>query len=285
FVLDGVDIIPQSDSGERDQNSEPSIAVAPVNPMQMVAGSFGGPLTIPSGSELFFKSSDGGATWSNFDTFLKGEDKSIAWSADGSAVLVANLVTGTIVTNSVDGSSLKEIEDYAGSNKNDQPWIRTGPSNHVYVAFNDDGRAAGSGSTGNGGTASVLVSTDGGTDYKPVVVDRVGTNFKDDPAVRLAVNGDRVYAVFNRWINLVEDSANGKRFESQLVVVRSDDGGADEFKALGFDTVTEQAGNGVTAADHVDALALGQNTSLTLGQERAGGGLAIAVDPNNADHV
>jgi hypothetical protein len=41
FVLRLVDIIPQSDSGETAQNSEPSIAVNPVNPMQMIAGTFG----------------------------------------------------------------------------------------------------------------------------------------------------------------------------------------------------------------------------------------------------
>jgi hypothetical protein len=93
--------------------------------------------------------------------------------------------------------------------------------------------------------------------------------------VRVAVNGDKVYAVFNRWVSQVEDSANGQRYFTQLVVVRSDDAGADQFDALG---------SGVTVP-HIDAFADKENTSLTLGQERAGGGLAIAVDPNNVDHV
>ena len=35
-----VDIVPNSDSSETEQNSEPSIAVNPLNPMQMIAGAF-----------------------------------------------------------------------------------------------------------------------------------------------------------------------------------------------------------------------------------------------------
>src|SRR5262249_19937463 len=72
----------------------------------------------------------------------------------------------------------------------------------------------------------------------------------------------------------------------QLVVVRSDDGGEDDFEALG------PGGNGVTAATHIAVFSNPDlnnppiSTPLTIGQERiAGGDLAIAVDPNNANHV
>ena len=77
-----VDIIPATDSGETDQNSEPSIAVNPVDPMQMFAGTFG---TLGSGlnPNPFFVSTDGGTTWSNFG-IIHDDDKSIAWKADGS---------------------------------------------------------------------------------------------------------------------------------------------------------------------------------------------------------
>jgi hypothetical protein len=37
-----VDIIPNSDSSETQQNSEPSIAVNPLNPSQVIAGAFTG---------------------------------------------------------------------------------------------------------------------------------------------------------------------------------------------------------------------------------------------------
>jgi hypothetical protein len=79
-----VDLIPGSDSREVDQNSEPSIAVNPVDPLQMFAGAF-----IFDGTDSpFFVSTDGGGTWSIFGS-IEHHDKSIAWKADGSGVLVA----------------------------------------------------------------------------------------------------------------------------------------------------------------------------------------------------
>ena len=38
-----VDIIPKNDSAETAQNSEPSLAVDPLDPTQMIAGVFGDP--------------------------------------------------------------------------------------------------------------------------------------------------------------------------------------------------------------------------------------------------
>jgi hypothetical protein len=278
FVFRVVDIIPHDDSKEANQNSEPSIAVNPVNPLQMFAGSFG-PEGSPFNHNPFFLSTDGGATWTSFGT-LDDDDKSIAWKADGSAILVTPLVGDPIDTYSVtvtDSGFGSPINHYVGSNDNDQPWVRTGPSDHVYVAFNDLGASGGK-------TASVNVSPTGGTSYTTVTLDRIGGSApgaaQDDPAVRLAVNGGRVYAVFDRWTSTVENDANGQRYNSDLVIVRSDNGGADGFTAIGA------GGNGITAANHIGVFADAQNTPLTIGQERiAGGDLAIAVDPNNADHV
>jgi hypothetical protein len=69
------------------------------------------------------------------------------------------------------------------------------------------------------------------------------------------------------------------------VVVKSADAGADGFTALGAN------GNGVQVAAPIVVFAPPSmselvNTPLTLGQNRAGaGGTAIAVDPNDANHV
>jgi hypothetical protein len=109
FVFRVVDIIPQSDSGESAQNSEPSIAVNPVNPAQMITGAFG------DGLPPFFISTDGGTTWSIFGT-LFNNDKSIAWKVDGSAVLVATMIGmpdfGPINTH----SAFTQLNNYVGSN-------------------------------------------------------------------------------------------------------------------------------------------------------------------------
>ena len=74
-------------------------------------------------------------------------------------------VGGPIMTH----EGLTQINDYVGSNKNDQPWIRTGPDDHVYIAYNDLGNF---GAAGGGKTASVLVSTDGGKTSRPVIPGR-----------------------------------------------------------------------------------------------------------------
>jgi hypothetical protein len=69
-----VDIVPNSDSSETEQNSEPSIAVNPLNPMQMIAGAF----VASSDNEPYYLSINGGGTWTDYGTTLN-EDKSIAW--------------------------------------------------------------------------------------------------------------------------------------------------------------------------------------------------------------
>src|SRR5262249_39750413 len=148
------------DSAEEIQNAEPSIAVNPANPMQMVIGAFGGGNPVPNNP--YFVSNDGGATWFDFGS-IDHLDKSIAWTPDGSAVLTAVLIGSHIDTYSAasalvtsGGNFGSVINDYVGSDDNDQPWLRTG-SNRVYLAFNDDG--------GPVETGSINVSTDGGLSY------------------------------------------------------------------------------------------------------------------------
>jgi len=266
-----VDVVPQVDSAESDQNSEPSIAVNPTNWQQMIVGSFGG-------GTPYFLSLDGGSTWSPFGTLVTS-DKTIAWALDGSMVLTATLPDelGAIDTYSEtvsDNNFGSPINHFVGNDKNDQPWIITGPNNQVDVAYNDLGAPQGK-------TASVLFSVDGGSHYTSFTLDRVGAAAgQDDPAVRLAGNGNTVYAVFDRWNTTIQDDSSGARHDSQLIVLRSDDGGADGFTALGA------GGNGVQVASNIAVFADKTNTSLTLGQERiAGGDIAIAVDPNNANNV
>src|SRR5205085_11812269 len=77
-----VDVIPNSDSSEALQNSEPSLGVNPLNPSQMIAGTFGnGP---------YFKSTNGGTIWSGYGN-LAIIEKSIAWRQDGVAALNTTL--------------------------------------------------------------------------------------------------------------------------------------------------------------------------------------------------
>jgi hypothetical protein len=97
--------------------------------------------------------------------------------------------------------------------------------------------------------------------------------------VREAVNGDTVYAAFVRWTNQISNTPDGATYDSQVVVVKSVDAGADGFTALGAN------GNGVQVADPIVGFTSSGNNSLSLGQNRAGANSAIAVDPNDANHV
>ena len=242
--LNVVDIIPNIASAESEQNSEPSLAVDPFDPRQMIAGTFG------SGTP-YFKTINFGTTWSHYGN-LDTEDKTLAWAQDGSAALTATLFSLSPTTSEINTYSGTSAGSNFGSPINtfnpspshdmDQPWMRTGRSNYVYVTYNDL-------SATGGKTASVLVSSDGGSHYTSFTLDRVGGTApfgfaQDAPTVRSAVNGNTVYAVFTRWNTVVEDDSDGARLGAQVVIVRSDDGGTDGFTAFG-------TGDGVQRHDHV----------------------------------
>src|SRR5215510_2571429 len=85
-----VDVIPSSQSGEEQQNSEPSIAVNPNNQNQMIVGAFTSifsPAPINS-TTPFFISNNGGTIWADFGS-LQTLDKSIAFN--GSTPLATTL--------------------------------------------------------------------------------------------------------------------------------------------------------------------------------------------------
>jgi hypothetical protein len=249
------DIIPFRESSETDQSAEPSLAVDPLDPRQMIAGAFANGLNEP-----YFMSTNGGTAWSDYGT-IANIDKSLAWLQDGSAALTVALLNNAISTYSgtIGGSNFgSAINTYNPGHDLDQPWIRTGPSNNVYVPYNDltDRGSADDGGTGNGETAFVLVSSNGGSTYSAVSVDRFGTTtLQDAPSVRLAVNGNTVYAVFTHWTSTLDTDGSGEtRYNSDVVMPTS-----------WFADTT--------------------NAPLTLGQERTSADIAIAVDPNNAQHV
>jgi hypothetical protein len=134
-----VDVIPSSDSSETDQNSEPSLAVNPKNTSQIIVGAFGPSATLDT---PYFLSTNGGTSWTDYAN-LSTSDKSLAWTADGTSILTATLTySGDISTYSGTTTSSgfgTAINTYAPVTPDDldQPWIRTGPSNHVYVAYNN----------------------------------------------------------------------------------------------------------------------------------------------------
>jgi hypothetical protein len=92
--------------------------------------------------------------------------------------------------------------------------------------------------------------------------------------VRQAVNGSTVYAAFTRWGTPSIDPVTGNvTFSgSQVVVTKSTNSGA-------------TFSGGTVAATATGYFSGTDNSNMTLGQERDASDLAIAVDPNNANHV
>ena len=267
-VINVVDVIPNSDSSETFQNSEPSLGVNPLDPSQMIAGTFG------SGTP-YFKSINGGAIWSDYGN-LSTVDKSIAWRQDGVAGLTATLAFTGVGNNTqistfsgtVAGSNFgAPINVFNPAQFLDQPWIRTGPSGQTYETYNHLGNTGGR-------TASIRVSSDNGATFAtPITLETVNPAAgQDAPSVRQAANGSTVYAAFTRW-GTPSAVTGGTLFPgSQVVVVKSTNSGGS------FST-------GASAATTTGYFANASNTPVTLGQERTSSDLAIAVDPNNANHV
>jgi hypothetical protein len=279
-VTDVVDVIPNAASAETDQNSEPSLAVNPLNSNQLIVGTFGN-----GNPALFWASTNGGGAWSDFGTALGPGvfvgDKTLAWRQDGVAALAATLNVAT--TPPPPALPTGSISVFQGGATNfgsavfttpvaillDQPWLRTGPSGQTYLAYNNIGNAAGQ-------TASIRVSSTNGSTFSPqVTLETVSpAGGQDAPSVRQAVNGSTVYAAFTRWGTASKDPASGNLTfsSSQVVVTKSTNSGA-TFSA------------GTVAATPTGYFSNTDNSNMTLGQERVASDLAIAVDPNNANHV
>jgi uncharacterized repeat protein (TIGR01451 family) len=271
-----VNAIPNNMSGESDQNSEISIGVNPTNQSQMVIGVFGN-LSNPA---PYFTSADGGNTWS----FLQGIndfDKSINWAPSGTAYITPleniGFFSDTISVYSspspATGVPFTQIpSSVLSTDFNDQPWVRTTTVNgvdHIYMTFNDLSLTPNS--------ATVEFSVDGGNTWTQTTLEQGNPGAgQDAPCVRSAVNGNTVYAGFIRW---TADNGNGT-FASQVVVVKDTSGGTGGFTALGPLGTTV-----ATTTTPFSPFASGGGPPPTLGSERVGSDLYLAVDPNNANHL
>ena len=257
-----VDVVPSSMNTETGQNSEPNIAVNPANASQVLISAFG----TSSSSNPLFLTTNGGTSWSNFQN-LATADTSLAWSSSGTAYL-SHL--------SSDGASLLVMKSTnpgggipfantgtaytPGGGGPDQPWIQAnnvGGVDHVYVTFNDLSQST--------KTASVRLSTDGGSTFTNKIVEKTIPPFgQDGAAVRLALNGATVYTAFQRWSS---QNASGDIIGS-IVVEKDTNNGANGFTNLNVTPATNQIfpqGN--------------------LGNERLGSDLSLAIDPGNANRL
>ena len=279
-----VNLIPASLSGETNQDSEPFLAIQSANPQIMVASAFTPNPVSKAGNAPVYVSQDGGNTWTlNAITPVQGVTCDITHAmAAGENHPRGDLHAGTLACTSVITLNESETIDVGSSTTMnvqstrtdvDQPFVRASAisnNDHIYVGVNDFNQP-------RGHTATVDVSVDGGATYKSVSIEARNTMGQDGPSIRPAVAGDEtVYAAFFGWRKF-----DGRTATSDVVVVRDDTGGtgASPFQAL------KDPSDNLPGRLVVRGVSIPWSNSPTLGQERIGSTLSIAVDPSNSSTV
>ncbi len=278
-----VNMVPQSMSGETNQDSEPNLAVNPANTDHMVATAFT-PAPMGGANAPVYVSTDGGNTWA-LNTIVPGNgsfgtgDITVAFSS-ASGVLYAGTLNGSTgdlnILRTANPTSTATMTVLVDRGNEDQPWVlamASGGTDRVYVGNNDSNQPSGA-------TATVDVSADAATaaapaGFAPHSIEHRANAGSDGPPIRLAVAADgTVYAAFESYT-----SESWPDITLDVVVTRDDNWGtsAAPFGAL-VDSRDNKTGQRVAAGRTVvfDDI---------MGQERLGADLAIAVDPNNSGNV
>jgi hypothetical protein len=284
-VIHIVNMTPNSLSGDSGQNSEPNLAVNPENPMDMVGTAF---TAAPLGGSFapIYVSTDGGSSWS-LRTVVPGngsfgtDDISVGFATTGGMLYAGTLNGQTVHMQLLRASSFTSTSPMTvlvDRDNEDQPWVVAGSvvvggssKDRVFVGNNDFNEPS-------GGTATVDISPDAAATappagFSPIQLEKRTTNPQDGPPVRLALHSDgTVYAAFERWV-----SGTFPNLNMDVVVTRDDNWGQDAFSSLS-DSGDHNQGQRVATGAFI-------KWNDTMGQERLGGDLTIAVDPTDSSKV
>lgn len=275
-----VNMIPKSRSVEREQDSEPFLAVNPGNPQQMVGSAFtpdpnGGP------NAPVFVSTDGGNTWALRSIVPSNAitgDITISYSGTASKLYSGilknpgHLLLNILRTNDPTTAALMTI--LSSRTNIDQPYVQAltiGAKERVYVGDNDFAAPGGK-------TATLDLSLNAGAGspaFNSARIEKRGTGSagQNGPQIRPACHPNgTVYAAFYGW----RAFSVTNQVTADVVVVRDDagGGGASPFTAL------------VDPGDHVAGMRVAKGVKFVwddlMGNQRLGGDIAIAVSPTNS---
>jgi hypothetical protein len=298
-----VNMVPFALSGETNQDSEPMLAVNPQNETEIVGTAFT-PDPMGGGNAPVYVSTDGGNSWV-LNSVVPGAgrfgtgDITVAFSGlngtlysgilrgDAGRTPILNLLrTPTFATSTTMSILLRRVNS-------DQPFtqattVASGPNpgqDRVCIGSNNTGAQ-------QGDTASIdmsqnaAIAPNGNFPQNPIALEKRATFQQDGPQVRPTIHPDgTIYAAFYGWRNGSGDfESNTFRVDSaDVVVVRDDAWGAsaNPFGVL-VDPVDGLAG--IRVAQGV-SYAFNFTGIPTNGQQRLGGTLSLAVDPNNSSTV
>lgn len=276
-----VNMIPASLSGETAQDAEPFLAALPGNSAVMAASAFTpNPAGSSSTTAPIFVTQDSGRTWALRATVpsdVTTADITEAFDGGGGDLYAGILsVSGDLVLDELktgDVFSLTPMSVQASRGNVDQPFVRAtsvGTADRVLIGMNDFDAPGGR-------TATVDVSQNGGTSYTTHRIETRGTADQDGPSIRPSVAADRtVYVAYFGW-----RSFDGNVATSDVVVVRDDSGaaGTNKFRSL------VDPGDGLPGRIVAHNVTIPWSNAPTLGQERIGSTLALAVAPNHSEVV
>ncbi len=298
FLL--VNMIPKSLSGETAQDSEPHLTVNPANPNQIVGTAFS---PNPGGGALapIYFSLDGGNTWklnaivpSAMGSQIGTGDITTCFNRNASKLYGGILRAGTgklefLRTSTPFGPAPMTV--LASRPNADQPFthattVTSGPDtgkDRVYIGDNDFNAVPKSQTIDESLNAGVAAPV-----FNSIRVEKRTTMGQDGPQCRPVAHRDgTVYAAFYRWrASTGSFPANTLVITSADVIVVRDD----KWGAAGFTSLVEPpppAGDGLAGKRVVQGISFPfmRNGTPATGQQRIGGTISIAVDPNNSSVV
>jgi hypothetical protein len=289
-----VNMIPNSLSGETEQDSEPMLAVNRANPLQLVGTAFTpNPMGQSSTTAPVYVSADGGRTWT-LNAIVPGGDMTgditVAFGQSGN--LYAGILrqdsppqqTELNILRTTDFRSpapMQVLVDRLGA---DQPFIQSSPSGTVAAATDRVyvGDNLPNSTVDFSLDAAAATATMGFT--KTFVESRANIG-QNGPQVRTACHpGGVTYVAYYGWRKQSGNfAANTLSITADVVVVRDDSGasGPSRFGDL-IDPSDAKPGRLVARNVKFPFRQLGKPSE---GQQRLGGDLAIAVNPADAKIV
>ncbi len=279
-----VNMIPKSVSDETSQDSEPNLAVNPANPKQIAASAFT-PNPVGGQRAPIFISRDGGETWA-LNAILPGAaagsgtfDITLKFGG-ASNVLYAGILRAPDgqfnILRTTNFASPQAMTVLTSRGNVDQPYVSADTvsgKDRVFIGDNDFGAAAGK-------TATADRSLDAGKAAPPAGFDLArieerDTEGQDGPQIRFAMHPKgKIYGIFVSWTDFT-----GSLATADIVVVRDDHSGVGGNALKDLKDGDGKAGVRVASSAKIPWEMPG------LGQERLGGDPAIAVDPNDDQHV
>ena len=301
FLL--INMIPQSLSGETGQDSEPHLTVNPANPNMIIGTAFS---PNPGGGALgpVYKSINGGATWtvnaivpSQPGSAIGTGDITTSFNRTGTKLYGGILRAGTgaltFLRTNVPAFPPMTVLNPPGRPNADQPFthattVPAGPGagqDRVYIGDNDFAAPGGK-------TQTIDESLNAGigppTAFNSVRDEKRATVGQDGPQCRPVAHSDgTVYAAFYGWRALTGSfPANTLVITSaDVVVVRDDKWGTGGFVSL--KEPPPPLGDGLPGVRIIKGISFPfmRNGTAPTGQQRIGGTISIAVDPNNSNNV